>query len=76
MKSIPTLYEKKENCCGCSSCYAVCPNSAITMKADEEGFLYPHIDENKCIGCSKCLSVCAFKSEQIKKGFCNGGSNK
>lgn len=69
MKEIPTLYENKENCCGCSACYSVCPVKAITMTADTEGFLYPTIDENKCIGCHKCLQVCSFKEDQIKKGF-------
>ena len=69
MKKIPTLFENKENCCGCSACYAVCPVKAITMTADTEGFLYPAIDENKCIGCHKCLQVCSFKAEQMKKGF-------
>lgn len=24
---LPVLYEKKEQCCGCSACYAVCPMS-------------------------------------------------
>lgn len=69
MKEIPTLFENKENCCGCSACYAVCPVKAITMTADIEGFLYPAIDENKCIGCHKCLQVCSFKADQIEKGF-------
>ena len=66
---LPELYSDKENCCGCSACYAACPVSAIEMKADTEGFLYPVIDENKCIKCKKCLSVCAFKMDQKKKGF-------
>ena len=26
-KSLPELYSNKEECCGCSSCYAVCPMS-------------------------------------------------
>lgn len=55
----------KENCCGCSGCYNVCPVNAISMQADEEGFLYPIIDETKCIQCGLCLSVCPIlnKSE-------------
>ena len=31
----------KVNCSGCTACYAVCPQSAIEMKLDEEGFKYP-----------------------------------
>lgn len=62
MKNIPLLFEKKEDCCGCTACYSICPNKAISMVADEEGFLYPQIDEEKCVGCLKCVKVCDFKS--------------
>lgn len=49
---------KKEDCCGCTACFSVCPTKAITMKKDEEGFLYPKVDENKCISCGKCKNIC------------------
>ena len=58
MKEIPILYKRKEECCGCSACYAVCPKSAITMTEDEEGFMYPYIFESKCIRCYQCVRVC------------------
>ena len=35
----------KVNCSGCTACYAVCPQSAIEMKLDEEGFKYPRVDK-------------------------------
>lgn len=57
----PKLFERKEDCCGCSACYAVCPKNAIAMKADGEGFLYPEIDPRECVGCGKCLAVCPLK---------------
>ena len=63
-KRLPVLFEKKENCCGCSACFAVCPDRAITMQTDEEGFLYPKINEEKCVFCYRCLTVCAFKVDQ------------
>lgn len=28
------------------------------MKEDEEGFLYPYIDEDKCVNCGLCEKVC------------------
>lgn len=34
---------------------------AISMFPDEEGFLYPVVDDQKCIRCYKCISVCPFK---------------
>lgn len=58
---IPELYSRKEDCCGCTACVAVCPVNAIVMKEDEEGFDYPCLDTSKCIGCCKCLRVCPIK---------------
>ncbi|MHC1745696.1 MAG: Coenzyme F420 hydrogenase/dehydrogenase, beta subunit C-terminal domain [Negativicutes bacterium] len=55
MKSV---YLTKEDCCGCSACYNVCAKQAITMKADEEGFLYPEIDQIRCIDCGRCIQIC------------------
>ena len=55
MKSV---YLKKEDCCGCSACYSICGKQAITMKADEEGFLYPEIDQGRCVDCGRCTTVC------------------
>lgn len=69
LKSVPELYENKANCCGCSACYAICPVRAISMKPDQEGFLYPEIDETKCVRCRKCMNVCAFKRNQEEKGY-------
>ena len=61
MKPIPVLYERKEECCGCTVCYAICPKSAIFMAEEEEGFEYPKIDAEKCAGCEMCLKVCPMK---------------
>lgn len=49
---------KKENCCGCHACYNICPQLAINMIADKEGFLYPSVSVEKCINCGKCLNIC------------------
>lgn len=60
-KDFPVLYKEKQECCGCTACYAVCPKEAITMQPDEEGFLYPAVDKEKCVKCYACLKVCVFK---------------
>lgn len=68
-KILPELYDSRENCCGCTACYSICPAQAIAMLPDEEGFLYPVVDAEKCIRCYKCLTVCAFKESQKMKGY-------
>lgn len=60
-KEIPTLFVRKEECCGCTACYAICPKNAISMVEDEEGFLYPIIENEECIMCGQCIKVCPIK---------------
>ena len=48
----------KEDCCGCHSCCTACPQGCIEMVADDEGFLYPQINESLCIDCGICNKVC------------------
>ncbi|NLA83437.1 MAG: 4Fe-4S dicluster domain-containing protein [Clostridiales bacterium] len=55
------LYTSKSQCCGCTACMSVCPERAITMKPDENGFLYPVIDSSLCIECKLCKKVCSFQ---------------
>lgn len=69
MKNVPIIFENKKNCCGCSACYSICPVNAIVMVRDEEGFLYPNINEEKCIRCQRCVDVCVFKIAQKEKGY-------
>lgn len=63
-KDIPTLYSRKEECCGCTACFAICPANAITMVEDCEGFDYPQINKNLCICCYRCLQVCPIKMKK------------
>lgn len=65
-KKVPILYKDKAQCCGCELCSALCPQHAISMQIDEEGFYYPVIDSPKCTGCSNCIRVCVFKKDQIR----------
>lgn len=65
-KDTPILFDTKENCCGCSACFAICPRDAIQMVEDEEGFLYPRISEILCIGCRKCTQVCPVRCFRIR----------
>ena len=64
MKVIPILYKRKEECCGCTACYAICPKGAISMNEDEEDFEYPGNDESSCVRCYQCIKVCPFKVKE------------
>lgn len=59
---VPIIYISKEECCGCTACYSICPKSAIKMVEDKEGFEYPVIDKKLCIGCKACKNVCPIKN--------------
>ncbi len=50
--------DDKSKCCGCTACKSICPQNAIEMKEDEEGFLYPSINMDKCVNCGLCKKVC------------------
>jgi len=64
------LYENKELCYGCTACISVCPQNAIKMIPDEEGFFYPYIAEKICISCGACVGIC----DKIKATKKNGRS--
>ena len=54
------LFDNTKNCCACMN---ICPVQAIYMQSDQDGFLYPVIDELLCVKCEKCKQVCAFQKK-------------
>ena len=48
----------KTKCCGCCACVDVCPQKAIVLKTDIEGFWYPEVDLAKCVDCGLCDKIC------------------
>lgn len=71
MENINTI--SKNKCCGCGACLNKCPVKAISMQENDEGFLYPVIDESKCTHCGLCLKSCpllAQKSENDNTPQC------
>ena len=57
----------KNDCCGCTACESICSHKAITMEPDDEGFLYPIVNENLCVGCHLCENTCPVL-ERDKQG--------
>lgn len=54
----------KKNCTGCGACINACPLHIIKFEEDEEGFIYPHIDNDKCINCHLCEKSCPMLKER------------
>lgn len=63
------LFNRKENCCGCTACANICPINAISMQSDDEGFLYPYINSELCINCEICAYVCPFRNNININGY-------
>ena len=59
---------QKADCTGCKMCADLCPASAITFPADERGFWYPAVDQEKCLQCGACIRTCpslsGFKTDK------------
>ncbi len=59
-----TEYDK---CTGCAACYSVCPEKCISMKENQEGFLYPEVNEDLCIKCGMCRKTCPVNRAHFKE---------
>lgn len=55
--------DKKEDCCGCSACSQICPKECISLKEDNQGFLYPVVDKATCIECGLCERICPILNQ-------------
>ncbi len=55
----------KKSCTGCAACLSICPVNAIRMVKDNEGFVYPEINEKVCIDCGKCSRVCPVGQNKV-----------
>lgn len=45
-------------CAGCRACEQICRREAISMVADQEGFLTATIDQQICVDCGLCAKIC------------------
>lgn len=58
----------KNLCIGCAACKNVCPQGAVTMSENEEGFLYPFVDGKLCVDCNVCKNICPINSRKNDDG--------
>ena len=61
--SVSTDPSLRADCCGCSACGQICGHNAITMHRDDEGFIYPKVNESKCVDCALCVKVCPITNK-------------
>ncbi len=54
----------KSDCSGCGACQSICPVNALVLTADDEGFLYPSVNDELCIKCQKCINSCPIINKQ------------
>ena len=45
-------------CTGCGACVHLCTKKAISLSENQEGFLYPKVDDNLCVNCGLCEKNC------------------
>lgn len=57
-KVTPQSLMRNYFCTGCGACVNKCPQNAIKLYPDKQGFLKPQIDDNRCVNCSLCVDVC------------------
>lgn len=56
MKELPT-----NSCYGCWACANICPENAVSMIENAEGFLYPRVNQDKCTECGSCMRACPHR---------------
>lgn len=54
---------ERDKCTGCEACKELCPNNAIYMERDKDGFYFPVIKEDVCTNCGFCNRVCPVEKE-------------
>lgn len=58
---MPILHEDK--CTGCTKCYFVCPDDAITILPEQNH--HPEFKYDYCKGCTLCADVCPTEAIEM-----------
>lgn len=60
---------EKVYCTGCTACVNSCPKNAIKMEYNNEGFLYPVVEQKKCVNCGLCKKKCPILNTKLNKSL-------
>lgn len=63
------IIENMKNCTGCGACALVCPQNAIKMILNSQGFFEPLVDVEKCVLCKKCNNSCHINTKPTKNTY-------
>lgn len=63
--SIKIMEMDYTRCTGCGACVSTCPQKALSLQYNEEGFYHPFLNAELCVNCGACDKVChALHNEQ------------
>ena len=60
-------YAVTNTCCGCGACEVVCPENAVTVVMDQNGFMQFSVNQDLCTHCKKCRLVCPYSKHDVVK---------
>ena len=66
MANRPAIEWVGDACTGCEACVALCPEQALQMEMNQEGFFYPRVQANLCSGCGLCAKRCPALSSDTE----------
>lgn len=56
-------------CTGCSACMNRCPQKAVALVPNSEGFWYPNVSQEKCVHCNLCIDTCPVLKPKKNSNF-------
>lgn len=52
-------------CSGCGACVSICPQNALSIELDNNGFYTVSVNDNLCVDCGLCKKVCTRYDDSI-----------
>ena len=72
-KTDMTVNDLLESCMGCGACEQLCPQNAIRLILNNNGFFEPQINGEKCVDCGFCFNRCTKNVFVLRLKGSSGG---